>query len=54
MQVRIAGAPFDTVMKKTKSIEDSWLPSWNEVFEFPLSVPELASHRSSITFPQRR
>jgi len=26
MQVGIVGVPFDTVMKKTKSIEDSWLP----------------------------
>ncbi|CAJ1860230.1 unnamed protein product [Sphenostylis stenocarpa] len=23
-------------------IEDDWSPSWNEVFEYPLSVPELA------------
>jgi phosphatidylinositol phospholipase C, delta len=48
MQVGIAGVPFDTVMKKTKSIEDSWLPSWNEVFEFPLSVPELALLRIEV------
>lgn len=47
-RVGIAGVPFDTVMKKTKSIEDSWLPSWNEVFEFPLSVPELALLRIEV------
>jgi phosphatidylinositol phospholipase C, delta len=29
-------------MKKTRAIEDNWLPTWNEVFEFPLTVPELA------------
>nr|BAE71237.1 putative phosphoinositide specific phospholipase C [Trifolium pratense] len=47
-RIGIAGVPFDTVMKKTKSIEDSWLPSWNEVFEFPLSVPELALLRIEV------
>ncbi|XP_004500490.1 phosphoinositide phospholipase C 2 isoform X1 [Cicer arietinum] len=47
-RVGIAGVPFDTTMKKTKSIEDNWLPSWNEVFEFPLSVPELALLRIEV------
>ncbi|WJX32445.1 1-phosphatidylinositol phosphodiesterase, variant 2 [Trifolium repens] len=47
-RVGIAGVPSDTVMKKTKSIEDSWLPSWNEVFEFKLSVPELALLRIEV------
>ncbi|TKY47544.1 Phosphoinositide phospholipase C 2 [Spatholobus suberectus] len=47
-RVGIAGVPYDTVMKKTKSIEDSWLPSWNEVFEFPLAVPELALLRVEV------
>ncbi|CAK8566484.1 unnamed protein product [Lathyrus sativus] len=47
-RVGIAGVPFDTIMKKTKTIEDSWLPSWNEVFEFPLSVPELALLRIEV------
>ncbi|CAI8597341.1 unnamed protein product [Vicia faba] len=47
-RVGIAGVPSDTIMKKTKTIEDSWLPSWNEVFEFPLSVPELALLRIEV------
>jgi len=48
MQVGIAGVPYDTVMKKTKTVEDNWSPSWNEVFEFPLSVPELALLRVEV------
>ncbi|GAU36990.1 hypothetical protein TSUD_150260 [Trifolium subterraneum] len=48
LKVGIAGVPSDTVMKKTKSIEDSWLPSWNEVFQFKLSVPELALLRIEV------
>ncbi|KAK7281147.1 hypothetical protein RIF29_08873 [Crotalaria pallida] len=47
-RVGIAGVPYDTIMKKTKSIEDNWLPTWNEVFEFPLSVPELALLRVEV------
>ncbi|XP_020225372.1 phosphoinositide phospholipase C 2 [Cajanus cajan] len=47
-RVGIAGVPDDTVMKKTKSVEDNWLPSWNEVFEFPLTVPELALLRVEV------
>ncbi|KAK7305876.1 hypothetical protein VNO77_43788 [Canavalia gladiata] len=47
-RVGIAGVPRDTVMKKTKSVEDNWLPSWNEVFEFPLTVPELALLRIEV------
>ncbi|WVZ06492.1 hypothetical protein V8G54_019838 [Vigna mungo] len=48
VSVGIAGVPYDTVMKKTKSVEDNWSPSWNEVFEFPLSVPELALLRVEV------
>ncbi|XP_027337126.1 phosphoinositide phospholipase C 2-like isoform X2 [Abrus precatorius] len=47
-RVGIAGVPSDTIMKKTRSIEDNWLPSWNEVFEFPLAVPELALLRIEV------
>ncbi|KAK7311239.1 hypothetical protein RJT34_09249 [Clitoria ternatea] len=47
-RVGIAGVPFDTGMMKTKSIEDNWLPSWNEVFDFPLAVPELALLRVEV------
>lgn len=47
-QVGIAGVPADTQMKKTRPIEDNWLPCWNEVFEFPLTVPELALLRIEV------
>ncbi|OIV97420.1 hypothetical protein TanjilG_16181 [Lupinus angustifolius] len=47
-RVGIAGVPYDTIMKKTKAVEDNWLPSWNEVFEFPLSIPELALLRIEV------
>ncbi|RDX72658.1 Phosphoinositide phospholipase C 2, partial [Mucuna pruriens] len=47
-RVGIAGVPYDTVMKKTKSVEDNWSPSWNEVFEFRLAVPELALLRVEV------
>ncbi|OIW04103.1 hypothetical protein TanjilG_00663 [Lupinus angustifolius] len=47
-RVGIAGVPDDNVMKKTKTIEDNWLPTWNEVFEFPLKVPELALLRIEV------
>ncbi|KAI5578976.1 hypothetical protein BDE02_08G061100 [Populus trichocarpa] len=47
-KVGIAGVPADTVMKKTKTLEDSWIPFWNEEFEFPLTVPELALLRIEV------
>lgn len=47
-QVGIAGVPADTIMKRTKAIEDNWIPSWNEEFEFPLTVPELALLRIEV------
>ncbi|KAK7379374.1 hypothetical protein VNO80_04832 [Phaseolus coccineus] len=47
-RVGIAGVPYDTVMKKTGTIEDNWSPSWNEAFVFPLSVPELALLRVEV------
>lgn len=48
MQVGIAGVPADNIMKKTKTKEDSWLPSWSEEFEFRLTVPELAVLRIEV------
>jgi hypothetical protein len=48
MQVGIAGVPADTIMKKTKTLEDNWVPNWNEEFEFPLTVPELALLRIEV------
>ncbi|KAI3868928.1 hypothetical protein MKW92_023143 [Papaver armeniacum] len=47
-RVGIAGVPADTVMVKTKTKEDEWIPVWNEEFEFPLTVPELALLRIEV------
>lgn len=47
-RVGIAGVPADTIMKKTRTIEDDWVPCWNEEFIFPLSVPELALLRIEV------
>ncbi|MFG1552227.1 hypothetical protein ACDT19_14080, partial [Staphylococcus aureus] len=47
-RVGVAGVPADSIMKKTKAIEDNWAPSWNEEFEFPLTVPELALLRVEV------
>ncbi|KAK6145489.1 hypothetical protein DH2020_022309 [Rehmannia glutinosa] len=30
-RVGIAGVPADVVMKKTKTLEDNWIPNWDEV-----------------------
>ena len=48
VQVGIAGVHADTTMKKTRTLEDNWTPSWNEHFEFPLTVPELALLRIEV------
>lgn len=48
MQVGIAGVPADTLMKKTKTIEDDWTPNWESQFEFPLTLPELALLRVEV------
>ncbi|KAK9683528.1 hypothetical protein RND81_10G147900 [Saponaria officinalis] len=42
VKLRLIGAPADYAKKKTKVIEDDWVPVWDEEFEFPLKVPELA------------
>jgi phosphatidylinositol phospholipase C delta len=47
-QVGIAGVPADSGMKKTKIIEDEWMPRWDEQFEFKLTVPELALLRIEV------
>lgn len=47
-RIGIAGVPADTVMKKTKTLEDNWVPNWNEEFEFPLTVPEMALLRIEV------
>lgn len=48
MKVGIAGIPADTEMKKSKTVEDSWNPTWNEEFEFPLRAPDLALIRVEV------
>ncbi|KAI3419474.1 Phosphoinositide phospholipase C [Psidium guajava] len=48
VQVGIAGVPADTVMKRTRTLEDDWTPVWNEEFEFPLTAPELALLRIEV------
>lgn len=47
-QIGIAGVPADSRVKKTKAIEDNWIPTWNDEFEFPLTVPELALLRVEV------
>lgn len=47
-QVGIEGVPADTLMKKTKVIEDNWIPVWDEEFSYPLTVPELALLRIEV------
>ncbi|CAL5190139.1 unnamed protein product [Lathyrus oleraceus] len=41
-KICIVGVPADKIHKKTKIIHDDWFPVWDEEFDFPLSVPELA------------
>ncbi|CAH9098182.1 unnamed protein product [Cuscuta europaea] len=48
VKIGIAGVPADVVMKKTKTIEDNWIPTWNEKFEFRLTVPKLALLRLEV------
>ncbi|KAK2430318.1 phosphoinositide phospholipase C [Trifolium repens] len=42
VQVGIHGVPVDTDTKITRTIEDEWIPVWNEELIFPLTCPELA------------
>lgn len=47
-QIYIVGVPADAAKKRTKVIEDNWVPAWNEEFTFPLTVPELALLRLEV------
>ncbi|KAK9126094.1 hypothetical protein Scep_014940 [Stephania cephalantha] len=47
-RIGIAGVPADSVMKKTRILEDNWVPVWDEEFKFPLTVPELALLRIEV------
>ncbi|KAL5750524.1 hypothetical protein ACOSP7_025127 [Xanthoceras sorbifolium] len=48
VKVAIAGVEADIKKEITKTISDQWVPEWNEEFEFPLSVPELALLRIEV------
>lgn len=48
VKIGIAGVQADSVMKKTKIIQDDWAPKWEEEFEFPLTIPELALLRIEV------
>ncbi|KAK3020651.1 hypothetical protein RJ639_046244 [Escallonia herrerae] len=48
VKIYIVGVPADDAKKKTKVIEDDWTPIWDEEFEFPLTVPELALLRIQV------
>ncbi|KAL7601051.1 hypothetical protein Lser_V15G25831 [Lactuca serriola] len=48
VKVGIAGVETDSVMKKTKIIQDDWTPKWEDEFQFPLTVPELALLRIEV------
>ncbi|MCO5605061.1 hypothetical protein L7F22_059239 [Adiantum nelumboides] len=47
-RVGIAGVKADTIMKNTKTKMDNWAPRWEEEFDFPLRVPELALLRVEV------
>uniref|UniRef100_A0A0E0LQ67 Phosphoinositide phospholipase C n=1 Tax=Oryza punctata TaxID=4537 RepID=A0A0E0LQ67_ORYPU len=47
-RVGIAGVPADSVMKRTRAIEDNWVPVWEEDFTFTLTVPEIALLRVEV------
>ncbi|KAK7305875.1 hypothetical protein VNO77_43787 [Canavalia gladiata] len=47
-KICIVGVPADTVKKKTSVISNNWFPMWDEEFDFPLTVPELALVRIEV------
>ncbi|GMJ14468.1 hypothetical protein like AT2G40116 [Hibiscus trionum] len=47
-KIYMAGVPADEAKRKTKVIEDDWVPVWDEAFTFPLTVPELAVLRIEV------
>ncbi|CAN4126219.1 unnamed protein product [Withania somnifera] len=48
VKIGIAGVPADSTVKKTRPIEDNWIPTWGDEFEFPLTVPETALLRVEV------
>ncbi|XAR65939.1 Phosphoinositide phospholipase C [Bertholletia excelsa] len=47
-KVHMYGVAGDEAKKKTRVIEDNWIPVWDEVFTFPLRVPDLALLRIEV------
>ncbi|XP_074295021.1 phosphoinositide phospholipase C 4-like [Silene latifolia] len=47
-RIGIAGVIGDEVMHVTTVKEDQWTPIWNQEFEFPLTVPEMALLRIEV------
>ncbi|KAG2616155.1 hypothetical protein PVAP13_3NG142409 [Panicum virgatum] len=47
-RVGVAGVAADTRMEQTRVMMDSWIPTWDREFEFPLAVPELALLRVEV------
>ncbi|KAI3943538.1 hypothetical protein MKW92_032460 [Papaver armeniacum] len=48
VKVHIVGVPADAKRRKTKILEDTWTPVWNQEFLFPLRVPDLAILRLEV------
>ncbi|KAK7311240.1 hypothetical protein RJT34_09251 [Clitoria ternatea] len=47
-KICIVGVPADIAKKKTGVVSNNWFPVWDEEFEFPLTVPELALLRIEV------
>ncbi|KAE8724349.1 hypothetical protein F3Y22_tig00010533pilonHSYRG00219 [Hibiscus syriacus] len=48
LKIFIVGVPADEAKRKTKVIEDDWVPVWDEAFAFPSTLPELALLRIEV------
>ncbi|CAJ1860319.1 unnamed protein product [Sphenostylis stenocarpa] len=48
VKVCTVGVPADMAKKKTSVISNNWFPVWDEEFDFPLTVPELALLRIEV------
>ncbi|KAL9332614.1 hypothetical protein ACSQ67_002224 [Phaseolus vulgaris] len=54
VKVCIVGVPADMAKKKTRVISNNWFPVWEEEFDFPLTVPELALLRIEVRENDKR
>ncbi|KAM7258205.1 hypothetical protein ACFE04_013946 [Oxalis oulophora] len=48
VKLRIAGVKADVQKVKTNTVQDKWLPVWDQEFKFKLTVPELALLRLEV------